>query len=142
MEKKEPRNANNMKNQNIENKELKPSAGKRSKSDKSLPWWVELLFVQIGLPDKYLIKILKTNKNFKELLKSEKQFLSAFLVILIAFVYFYPVVKQSKRQLECENNAKDYILKKKNRTNIDRKNLKMIATNFCNGGDELNLIEN
>ena len=81
MEKKESRNANNMKNQNIENKGLKPSAGKRSKSDKSLPWWVELLFVQIGLPDKYLIKILKTNKNFKELFKSEKQFLSAFLVI-------------------------------------------------------------
>ena len=142
MEKKEPRNANNMKNQNIENKGLKPSAGKRSKSDKSLPWWVELLFVQIGLPDKYLIKILKTNKIFNELLKSEKQFLSAFLVILIAFVYFYPVVKQSKRQLECENNARNYILKKKNRTNIDRKNLTMIATNFCNGGDELNLIEN
>ena len=44
----------------------------KGKKDKNLPWWVELLFVQIGLPDKLLIKILKTKKNAKELIKNEK----------------------------------------------------------------------
>ena len=37
----------------------------RKKKDKDLPWWVELLFVQIGLPDKLLIRILKAKKKYK-----------------------------------------------------------------------------
>ena len=40
--------------------------------EKRLPWWVELLFVQIGLPDKWLIKILKTKKDVKEIYRNEK----------------------------------------------------------------------
>ena len=35
----------------------------RKKKDNDLPWWVELVFVQIGLPDKLLIKILKPKEN-------------------------------------------------------------------------------
>ena len=41
----------------------------KKKRNKDLPWWVELLFVQIGLPDKLLIKILKTKKEAKQLIK-------------------------------------------------------------------------
>ena len=44
----------------------------KKKRDKDLPWWVELLFVQIGLPDKLLVKILKAKRNSKELIKNEK----------------------------------------------------------------------
>ncbi len=40
----------------------------RKRKDKDLPWWVELLFVQIGLPDNILIKILKAKKKSKELI--------------------------------------------------------------------------
>ena len=38
----------------------------KSNSDKNqtkLPWWVELLFVQIGLPDSWLSKYLKKKKR-------------------------------------------------------------------------------
>ncbi len=38
----------------------------KSNSDKNqtnLPWWVELLFVQIGLPDSWLSKYLKKEKT-------------------------------------------------------------------------------
>ena len=42
--------------------DLDKVTSKNSKKKKDLPWWVELLFVQIGLPDKLLIKILKANK--------------------------------------------------------------------------------
>ncbi len=38
----------------------------KSNSDKNqtkLPWWVELLFVQVGLPDRWLSKYLKKRKE-------------------------------------------------------------------------------
>ena len=46
---------------------------KKRKKDKDLPWWIELLFVQIGLPDKLLIKILKTKKKAKEFINNDKR---------------------------------------------------------------------
>ena len=142
MEKKESRNEENMKNQNFESKKLKASLNSKKQKDKSLPWWVELLFVQIGLPEKLLVKILKTNKNYREVIKNDKKLVFIFLFFLIAFAYFYPIVKQSKNKLECEATAKNYIIKKKNLNSINRKELKMLSTNFCNGGKEIYEIEN
>ena len=72
MEKKESRKAQDIKNLTFENKKLKASTNSNKKDEKSLPWWVELLFVQIGLPDKWLIKVLKSKKNFTDLLKNQK----------------------------------------------------------------------
>ena len=142
MEKKESRNEENMKNQNFESKKLKASLNSKKQKDKSLPWWVELLFVQIGLPEKLLVKILKTNKNYREVIRNDKKLVFIFLFFLIAFAYFYPIVKQSKNKLECEATAKNYIIKKKNLNSINRKELKMLSTNFCNGGKEISEIEN
>ena len=137
MEKKESINEKEMKNQNFEAKKLKGTANSKNQRDKSLPWWVELLFVQIGLPDKFLINILKVNKNFKELINNDKKLIFTFLFILTASAYLYPVVKQSKNQLECQSVAQNYIIKNKNLINISKKQIKMLSTNFCNGGDEI-----
>ena len=52
---------------------MNTSHNKKRKKDKDLPWWVELLFVQIGLPDKLLIKILKTKKMLKNFLKMKNK---------------------------------------------------------------------
>ena len=41
---------------------------KKDLSDKKLPWWVELLFVQIGLPDKWLAKGKLENQHIATLL--------------------------------------------------------------------------
>ena len=49
---------------------MNTSQNSKKKKEKDLPWWVELLFVQVGLPDKLLIKILKTKKKAKELIKN------------------------------------------------------------------------
>ena len=141
MEKKESRNAKDMKNQNFENKKLRNPSNTK-KRDKSLPWWVELLFVQIGLPDKFLIEILKANKNFKELIKNDKKLIFSLLFVLTVSAYFFPVVKHSKNYLECEKTAKSYIINTKNLTNINKKDLKMLSTNFCNGGSEIYEIKN
>ena len=142
MEKKESRKVQGIKNPTFENKKLKASTNSNNKKEKSLPWWVELLFVQIGLPDKWLVKALKSKKKYTELLKNEKKLIVTVLFISAGLTYFYPVVKYSKNRLNCENNAKNYIMENKNLININRKQLKMLSTNFCNGGDEIYEIEN
>ena len=115
---------------------------KKKKRDANLPWWVELLFVQLGLPDKLLIKILKSKKKAKELIKNEKKSLLTIFFIITTLAYFYPVIKHSNNKLECEATAKDYILKNKNIIGYTKKELKMLSTNFCHGGEEIYGIEN
>ena len=142
MEKKESRKVQGIKDPTFENKKLKASTNSNNKKDKSLPWWVELLFVQIGLPDKWLIKVLKSKKKYTEIFKNEKKLIIIFLFFLAGLTYIYPLVKYSKNRLDCENNAKNYIVKNKNLINIKRNELRMLSTNFCNGGDEIYEIKN
>tara|TARA_A100000164_G_C21826125_1_gene732901 strand:+ start:60 stop:497 length:438 start_codon:yes stop_codon:yes gene_type:complete len=142
MEKKESRKAQDIKNPSFETKNLKASSNSKNKKDKSLPWWVELLFVQIGLPDKWLIKVLKTKKKTTELIKNEKKLIVIFLIALGGLAYFYPVIKYSKTKLDCETIAKNYIIGNKSRIKISGRQLRMLSTNFCNGGDEINQIKN
>ena len=142
MEKKESKKVPGVKNPTFENKKLKSSTNSNKKDEKSLPWWVELLFVQIGLPDKWLIKVLKSKKKFTDLLKNQKNLIVIFLFLLTGLTYFYPVVKYSKNRLDCENSAKKYIKENKNLINVNTKQLKMLSTNFCNGGDEIYEIKN
>ena len=141
MEKKESRKAQDIKNPTFGTKNLKSSSNSFNKKDKSLPWWVELLFVQIGLPDKWLIKILTTKKKSTDLIKNEKRLIVIFLFVLGGLAYFYPVVKYSKTKLDCENIAKNYITGNKNLIKINKKQLRMLSTNFCNGGNEINQIK-
>ena len=131
-----------MKNQNIETKKLKSKTTSKTVDRKNLPWWVELLFVQIGLPDKLLIKFLKTKKIFKEIFTNNKNSTFTFLFFLLVMAYFYPVVKQSQNKLECEAEAIQYFIQNKNLLKINKKQLKMLSTNFCNGGEEIYEIEN
>ena len=73
MSKEEKIKAKRFRNQNYEVSKMNTSENVKKKKDKDLPWWVELLFVQIGLPDKLLIKILKTKKIAKELINKDKK---------------------------------------------------------------------
>ena len=142
MNKKETTNPEELKNQNYEAKKMNTSANLKKKKDKDLPWWVELLFVQVGLPDKLLIKILKAKKTSKEFIKNEKKSIIIFLFVITALAYFYPVIKHAKNKLDCEAIAKNYIIKNKNTIGINNREIKMISTNFCNGGEEIYEIEN
>ena len=142
MNKEEKFNSKDVRNQIHEAKKMNTPEISKKKNNKDLPWWVELLFVQIGLPDRLLVKMLKTKKNAKELIKSEKKSLVIFFFLLTILAYFYPVVKHSKNKLDCEIIAKNYIIKKKNIKGFKNGELKMLSTNFCHGGEEIYDIEN
>ena len=142
MSKKETTNPKEIRNQNYEFKKMNTSENFKKKNDKDLPWWVELLFVQIGLPDKLLIKILKTKKTSKEFIKNENKSIMIFLIVITTLAYFYPVIKHAKNKLDCEAIAKNYIIKNKNTIGINNREIKMLSTNFCYGGEEIYEIEN
>ena len=142
MDKNESRKAQDIKNPTFENKKVNDAKNTSNKKEKSLPWWVELLFVQIGLPDKWLIKVLKSKKKSSELLKNKKKIIFKYLFVLAGFIYFYPVVKYSIQKLDCQTAANKYIVDNKNTKKLNIKELKMISTNFCNGGNEIYEIEN
>jgi len=142
MNKKEKSNPKEFRNQNFEAKKMNTSSNSNKKKDKNLPWWVEILFVQIGLPDKFLIKILNAKKKSKELIKNDKKVLLTFLFTITTLAYFYPVIKHAKSKLDCEAIAKNYIIKNKNVTGINKRELKMLSTNFCYGGEEIYEIKN
>ena len=129
-------------NENNEAQKMKNSENLRKKKDKDLPWWVELLFVQIGLPDKLLIRFLNTKKKAKELFKNDKKSLITIFFMISIFAYFYPVIKHSKSKLNCEANATKYIINNKNILGINKNELKMLSTNFCYGGEEIYEFEN
>ena len=142
MSKKETTNPKEVGNQNIEAKKMNTYANSKKKKDKDLPWWVELLFVQIGLPDNLLIKILNAKKKSKEFIKNDKKSLITFLFVITTLLYFYPVIKHARNKLDCEAIAKNYIIKNKNTIGLNKREIKMLSTNFCHGGEEIYEIEN
>ena len=142
MSKKEGTNSKEIRNQNYEAKKMNSHENSKKKKERDLPWWVELLFVQIGLPDKLLIKFLKAKKTSREFIKNDKKSLITFFFVIAVLAYFYPVIKNAKNKLDCEAIAKNYIIKNKNTIGINNREIKMISTNFCNGGEEIYEIEN
>ena len=141
MNKRTTSNPQELRNQNHQNKKMNTSLNPKKKKE-NLPWWVELFFVQIGLPDKLLIKILKAKKKSKELFKNDKKSLLFPLFVIFLMAYFYPVIKHANNKLECEAIAKNYIMNNKNTIGINKKELKMLSTNFCYGGEEIYEIQN
>ena len=142
MSKKETTNPKEVRNQNYEAKKMNTSENFKKKKDKDLPWWVELLFVQIGLPDKLLRKILKAKKTSKEFIKNEKKSIIMFLFVITTLANFYPVIKHAKNKSDCEAIAQSYIIKNKNTIGMNNREIKMLSTNFCYGGEEIYEIEN
>ena len=106
MNKKESINFKSAGGKNYGAKRMSTSENSRKNKDKDLPWWVELLFVQLGIPDKFLIKILKTKRKTKEFIQNDKKSILSFLFVISSLAYFYPVIKHAKKKLHCESTAK------------------------------------
>ena len=141
MDKKESIKGKEIKRSNYGQEKTKESSNRVKIKDRKLPWWVELLFVQIGLPDKWLIKLLKTRKNLKKIYLNEKRLIFICLFIIIAIGYFQPVIKYSRSRLKCQKNSIDYFITKKSLEKLKNSELDMLAVNFCNGGIEVDNLD-
>ena len=137
MEKRNFNNKQEIKKSNFEDTNKRNSSKSNQNSQKRLPWWVELLFVQIGLPDKWLIKILKTKKNTRDMYKEKKKLIFLIFLFLFTLGYFQPVIKYSNSKLKCQKTAFDFINKSTSLKNENIKMVKMLSVNFCSGGNEI-----
>ena len=137
MEKRNLNNEKEVKKSTFEERKKRNQSKSNQANQKRLPWWVELLFVQIGLPDKWLIKILKTKKNTLDFYKAKKKFIFLIFLFLFTLGYFQPVIKDSNSKLKCQNTAYKYIKEINRLKNKNLKRLEMLTVNYCNGGNEI-----
>ena len=140
MEKRNLNNEQEVKKSTFEERKKRNPTKSSQINQKRLPWWVELLFVQIGLPDNWLIKILKTKKNTLDFYKEKKKYIFLIFLFLFTLGYFQPVIRDSNSKLKCQKVAYK-IIKEINlfkSENIEK--LEMRSVNYCNGGNEIDYL--
>ena len=108
---------------------LKPKASNKKKG-KKLPWWIELFFVQIGLPETLLVRFLSIEKKTKLHLENNKSRYKLLSLIGILLIYFYPIINISRQKNNCINTTSERFMKDSN-----SKIAKAKAVNYCNGGN-------
>ncbi len=108
---------------------------KNSIDDSELPWWVELLFVQIGLPDNWLRTYLKKRKAFRIFFKNNNVLIKYLFIILIGILYIDPIVKESRIFNYCIKGSQNIIKAYTNENTYSEKEYKVLATRYCNGGN-------
>ena len=137
MEKRNLNNERDVKKSSFDERKKRNSSKSNQTNQKRLPWWVELLFVQIGLPDKWLIKILKTKKNAIDFYCKEKKMIFLIFLFLFTMGYFQPVIKYSNSKLKCQKTALNFINEITRTKSKNLKRVEMLTVNFCNGGNEI-----
>ena len=137
MEKRNLNNEQKVKKSKFEERKKINSSNSSQINQKRLPLWVEILFVQIGLPDKWLIKILKTRKNTIDFFQEKKRFIFLIFLFLFTLGYFQPVIKYSNAKLKCQKTAFKFINEMNLYKSENLQRLEMLTVNFCNGGNEI-----
>ena len=141
MEKRNLNNEEEEKKSTFEERKKRKPAKSSQISKKRLPWWVELLFVQIGLPDKWLIKILKTKKNTLNFYKEKKKTIFLIFLYLFTLGYFQPVIRDANSKLKCQKVAYNFIKEINLFKSEDFEMLEMLTINYCNGGNEIEYLK-
>ena len=137
MEKRNLNNEQKVKKSKFEERKKINSSNSSQINQKRLPLWVEILFVQIGLPDKWLIKILKTRKNTIDFIQDKKKFMFLIFLFLFTLGYFQPVIRDSNSKLKCQKVAYKTIKEINLFKNENLERLEMLSVNYCNGGNEI-----
>ena len=109
----------------------------KSKSDKNqskLPWWVELLFVQVGLPDSWLSKYLKKKKDAANFIDENKKYIVYTAILIAGILYIYPIVRYTSSSSSCIDKTTKY-LKSNNINKFQNKmDINSLAVGYCHGG--------
>ena len=141
MEKRNLNNEQQVKKSNFEERKKRNSSKSSQINQKRLPWWVELLFVQIGLPDNWLIKILKTKKITLDFYKEKQKYIFLIFLFLFTLGYFQPVIRDSNSKLKCQKIAYDFIKEINLFKSENLEILEMLSVNYCNGGNEIEYLK-
>jgi len=140
MEKRNLNNEQEVKKSNFEERKKRNPSKSSQINQKRLPWWVELLFVQIGLPDKWLIKFLKAKKNALDFYKDKKNYIFLIFLFLLTMGYFQPIIKDANSKLKCQKTAYNFIKEINLLKTENLKRLEMVTVNYCNGGNEIDYL--
>ena len=140
MEKRNLNNEQEVKKSNFEERKKRNPSKSSQINQKRLPWWVALLFVQIGLPDKWLIKFLKAKKNALDFYKDKKNYIFLIFLFLLTMGYFQPIIKDANSKLKCQKTAYNFIKEINLLKTENLKRLEMVTVNYCNGGNEIDYL--
>ena len=109
----------------------------KSNSDKNqskLPWWVELLFVQIGLPDSWLSKYLKKKKELLYFFNENRKNIVYSLIVFSAVIYIYPIVKYTSSSASCIEKTTKYLKSNNYNKSKNDMDINSLAVGYCHGG--------
>ena len=102
-----------------------------NKNQTKLPWWIELLFVQIGLPDSLLSKYLKRKKDTIKFINENKKYIFYLTLLISGILYIYPIVKYTSSSASCIDKTTKYLKLNNVKDSID---INSIAVGYCHGG--------
>ena len=109
----------------------------KSNSNKNLtklPWWVELLFVQIGLPDSWLAKFLKQKRESYNFINENKKKIFYFTLLIAGILYIYPIVRYTSSSSSCIDKTTKYLKSRKINNTKTSMDLNSLAVGYCHGG--------
>ena len=109
----------------------------KSNSDKTqskLPWWVELLFVQIGLPDTWLSKYLKKKKQAANFINDNKKNIAYSAIIIAGILYIYPIVRYTSSSTSCIDKTTKYLKSNNINRSENEMDINSLAVGYCHGG--------
>ncbi|WP_269622973.1 hypothetical protein [Prochlorococcus marinus] len=114
---------------NTEENNQKKDSSKLKKKKTDLPWWVEILFVQIGLPEKLLVNFLIYKDLVNKNIKNKFPHIQFTLFLIITVIYINPIIKNYRYKNICIEEAL------RSTKSIDNKQTTHInSLNICNGG--------
>ena len=108
----------------------------KSKSDKNqskLPWWVELLFVQVGLPDSWLSKYLKKKKEAANFIDENKKYIVYSAILIAGILYIYPIVRYTSSSSSCIDKTTKYLKSNNLNRSQNEMDLNSLAVGYCHG---------
>tara|TARA_B100000945_G_scaffold298452_1_gene278293 strand:+ start:91 stop:438 length:348 start_codon:yes stop_codon:yes gene_type:complete len=109
----------------------------KSNSDKNqtkLPWWVELFFVQIGLPDAWLSKYLKKKKQAAIFIDENKKYIAYSVILVAGILYIYPIVRYTSSSASCIDKTTKYLKSNNKNKSQNEMDVNSIAVGYCHGG--------
>ena len=105
-----------------------------NKNQAKLPWWVELLFVQIGLPDSWLSRYLKKKKQTYIFVSENKKSIFYCILLIAGVLYIYPIVRYTSSSASCIDKTTKYIKSSNMNKSKSQMDINSLAVGYCHGG--------